>query len=282
MLGAMRVPGKHATVVIPAADITADASGFACLGSIHNELLKFTGTDITLDFSRIGSIDTHLGAAIRAVVRRAELRGNVVKFATDSAASAYKDVLSQAAEFRLDQAIEFSRYTKRRLTQDDLAHISAALQRKIIEGANELFSNAALHSASTVGVITSSYVGVADDRFRFVVVDGGKTIPGSVGEAKEYASDDEAIDWAMIPGHTTKRGGIPGGLGSAILQAFVRANGGRLFIVSRKGYWCQTGDLHYSGLVAGEYPGTAVVFDVNLSDRTQYDRTPVVDPRNIW
>ncbi|GEM_PF-278907 len=297
MQSAMPSPRPRVTVVVPAEGIAADAAGFSQLALIHHELMKFTRTDIDLDFSRLDWIDAHLGAALELVVRHAELRGNVIKhIANDRTARVLcrndlphrgavggQDIFLPMTEFRLDRAVEFSRYAEECLSQSHLPSISEEIQRKIIEGADELFSNAALHSASELGVIASSHSRPADDKFRLIIVDGGRTIPGSVRDARiRYASDDEAINWAMIADNTTKRGSIPGGLGLKVLRRFVESNRGTLAIVSRRGYWCQTGDLVYSEVLAREYPGTAVILDVNASDKTKYDSDAMADPRDIW
>jgi hypothetical protein len=50
-------------------------------------------------------------------------------------------------------------------------------------------------------------------------------------------NSDQAIEWALQEGNTTRKGSVPGGLGLKLIREFIAMNKGRIQIVSDRGYW---------------------------------------------
>jgi len=276
--------------------ITSDKPGFSELTSLHRRLTAYTDTSVTIDVSNLVHIDPRMLTPLDVIVRHAERRGNAIQYAGGSAniMDALQNArLSNGSEtansqlslrrFNLEQAIGLSRYTAQAVEQRGVPAMANSLRMKIYESIDELFSNAALHSNSDLGVSASGSYLESDERLFFAMADGGRGIPGSVRDAQiPYASDEEAIAWAMMENNTTKQSNIPGGLGSVVLCTFVKLNGGRLVIASRKGFWCLTANDMYYKPLPHEYPGTAIILDVVPSDTNEYDPLPGPSPNNIW
>jgi hypothetical protein len=118
-------------------------------------------TWVTIDLSRLGSIDGHLAASLHVLFLQARERGNsfnIVGLTRPVAATLQKNTfLSPQAndkfnttipltEFGLTSAVEFSMFAKEHLQRPEMSSMSVALQGKFYEGVDELFANSALHS----------------------------------------------------------------------------------------------------------------------------------------
>ena len=287
--------------------VKTDPEGFSRLARLHHDLDAQVDSDLQVDFSRVGWFDSHLAAPLNIVIRHAQARRKQVKYvglgerlqrvlqrmgffnnlsgelvASDDR---FDHRIIPLAYFTLRDAVQFARYTKRHLDRREMPRMTKALQLKFFEGVDELFGNAALHSNSELGVTVGGHYSASDQVLNFSVSDGGQTIPGSVKRRfpnLPSLSAHEAIDWAMMPFNTTRQGDIPGGLGSKVLREFVELNGGRLIIASGEGYWCQDGNRVTKVRLALPFPGTAVVLEINTSDKRLYDLAAPPDPRNIW
>ena len=107
--------------------------------------------------------------------------------------------------------------------------------------------------------------------------------PGSLrASGIRTRSDSDSIAWAMVPYNTTRAGDIPGGLGSKVLRDFVELNRGRLLIASAGGFWCQKGSVVSKIQLPNQYPGTAVILEINTSDKNSYDLASGPNPAEIW
>jgi hypothetical protein len=161
--------------------------------------------------------------------------------------------------------------------------ITAELERKILETLNEIFANSAMHSNSQEGATFGIAYHTGRNLICFVVADSGRGIPGSLRDAGlEFASDEMHIAWAMEPNNTTKPRHVPGGLGSVVLRTFIEANGGRLIVASRRGFWEQTGSYVRKFPLPHAFPGTVVVLEVVTNDPEPYDSSIDFDPNDMW
>jgi hypothetical protein len=281
--------------------IESTSGGFARLGALHRDLSAFSNTDITIDLSKLHWFDGHMAAPLRLVIRHAEARGNTVSYISPSSAvdtllrkngflsgaGTIKDdyhTTMPVTEFSLEEAVKFSLYAKRHLDRKEMPKMSPALRSKFFEGIDELFANSALHSKSELGVEVGGQFYPTLRRLDFTLADGGRGIPGSVRASfRDRAfKDQEAIAWAMEDYNTTRQGDIPGGLGSKILRDFVRLNKGKLVIASNSGFWFQNGQDVRMHQLAFAFPGTAVLLEVNTSDKKSYDLITPPHPRDIW
>jgi hypothetical protein len=238
---------------------------------------------------------------MRIVVRHAQARGNSISYTRPTpsietllrkngflsgagAIADYHRTTMPVTEFSLEDAVKFSFYAKQNLDRKEMPKMSPALRSKFYEGIDELFANSALHSRSVRGVSVAGQFYPRLRRLDFTLADGGRGIPGSVHASfkDRMLTDPEAIAWAMEDYNTTRQGDIPGGLGSKILRDFIRLNKGKLVIASNGGFWCQDGQDVRMLRLSSVFPGTAVLLEVNTSDKGQYDLATAPNPRDIW
>ena len=103
------------------------------------------------------------------------------------------------------------------------------------------------------------------------IADGGIGIRRKIlDELDLRMNSDQAIEWALQEGHTTRKGDAPGGLGLKLIREFIILNRGRIQITSDSGYW----ELFPEGekLTRFDYPfpGTAINIEINTADNSSY------------
>ena len=161
--------------------------------------------------------------------------------------------------------------------------MSAAIMKKFRESVIEIFSNAVLHSKTTLGIFSCGQFFPNRHRLDFSVVDLGVGIKQNVMEHTGLdLPPDEAILWATKGRNTTKRGPIPGGLGLKLLTEFVNLNEGRLQIVSDAGYWCLRKDQVATVHLPLPFPGTAVSLEIRTDDTRSYALTSELKESDIF
>jgi hypothetical protein len=157
------------------------------------------------------------------------------------------------------------------VNRPEMPRMSPGLIKKFREGVFEIFSNAVLHSQTTLGIFSCGQFFPNRHRLDFSVADLGVGIRQNVKDrAGLNLSADQAIVWATKGRNTTKSGSIPGGLGLKLLTEFISLNGGRLQIVSDAGYWCLQENQVHTARLGSPFPGTVVSLEINTSDRQSY------------
>lgn len=290
--------GDPVTVAINSTRLRSDVAGFSKLARLHQEISRLSRTSIHIDMSKLVWMDGHLASALLIIIRRAELLGNQITCLNTRPDvrsvlrrnRLFKNAMVDAAgttmpvrEFGLEQAIDFSTYARQHLARREMPKMTAALKNKFFEGVDELFANSALHSRAAVNLVVCGQFYPRTKVLDFTMVDGGRSIPGSLRESGiVQRSDAEAIDWAMVPGNTTRQGDIPGGLGSKVLREFVGLNGGKLLIVSGSGLWLQSSKGVLKEGLSHPFPGTIVLLEINTSDKNTYDLVGGPRANEIW
>jgi hypothetical protein len=176
-------------LIVPAGigAIRSDSRGYSRLGELHRTLSALTNSSVIIDLSKLDWFDGHMAAAMRIVIRHAEVRGNSVKFTRPRPdvetvlrkngflAGAIPDhhrTTMPVTNFLLNEEVKFSLYAKRHLDRKEMPKMSKALQGKIFEGIDELFANSALHSGSVPGVAVGGQFYPRQDRLDFTLIDG--------------------------------------------------------------------------------------------------------------
>lgn len=178
----------------------------------------------------------------------------------------------------------FAGYIEARLVgRSELPRMSAMLVKKFRESVFEIFSNAVIHSKTQLGIFSCGQYFPRRNRLDFTVVDLGVGIRHNVREyTRQNISAEEAIVWATKDRNTTKRGSIPGGLGLKLLQNFIQLNGGRILIVSDKGYWCFENEQIQVAKLIHPFPGTVVSLEINTADTQSYILSSEISESNIF
>lgn len=102
----------------------------------------------------------------------------------------------------------------------------------------EIFSNAFEHGNSPIGVFCCGYINDSSD-FSFSVYDAGIGICANVNNyLKKDLSYAESLKWAFSQGNSTLNGIVdyPRGAGLNLLESFVKANKGKIYLTSQGGY----------------------------------------------
>lgn len=184
---------------------------------------------------------------------------------------------------RWDTTIQYQRFD----TQDDryfadyisdklmgrseIPRMSLGLKKKLQESIFEIFSNAVIHSKTSMGIFSCGQYFPARNRLDFCVADLGIGIHKNVVEnvGRDF-TPEEAIVWATEGRNTTKSGQIPGGLGLKLLREFIDLNGGRLQIVSDAGFWKRENKQTNTLKCRHAFPGTVVSVEINTADMQSY------------
>lgn len=147
--------------------------------------------------------------------------------------------------------------------------VSIAHKKTLLEAFGEVFVNVEMH-ASTTNLYACGQYFHKNGWLTMAVVDGGRTIPHNVADfLQSPVSHAEALEWAFGEGNTTSVNQY-GGHGLWDLRNFVRENEGKLTVVSGFGYWHQDGGKPTTDSFDHAFPGTAVLWRINLNDRKTY------------
>jgi len=145
--------------------------------------------------------------------------------------------------------------------------MSDLLRKKINESIFEIFNNSVIHG-NCQNIFSCGQYYHQNKRLYFTIVDFGETIKSNVNSYLELElSGEDAIEWAVVKGHTTRKGLIPGGLGLSLIQEFLSKNNGKVQIVSADGYWEQSRGQRSRRNFSQIFPGTIVNLAFNIDDK---------------
>ncbi|WP_062327443.1 ATP-binding protein [Treponema endosymbiont of Eucomonympha sp.] len=154
------------------------------------------------------------------------------------------------------------------LMQKDLPPMTDLLKKKIAESIHEIFVNAQIHSGTDY-IYTCGQFFPTKGKIEFAIVDMGIGFKKKINDRfSTTATSVQAIKWALQDGHTTKKD-IPGGIGLAILQEFIKLNGGKLQIVSDDGFYQVDNEGETLKVFTAPFPGTII----NMQFRTDDDHS---------
>ncbi|MEQ1847481.1 MAG: ATP-binding protein, partial [Nitrospira sp.] len=268
-----------------------EQTGFEALVHLHDQTKDCQSTTINIDMTTTGWFDADMCAAFGAILYRLGSKLNTIQL-TDIP-PAVETILSKNGflsnygrvklpdtygttipyqRFDVKDDRYFAGYIEGEFVhRPEMPHMSPGLVKKFRESVFEIFSNAVLHSRTTLGIFSCGQYFPKKHLLNFSVVDLGIGIRQNVSaRAGLDLPAEDAIVWATNGRNTTKRGSIPGGLGLKLLKEFIGLNGGRLQIVSDAGYWCLRKDQAQTTRLRLPFPGTAVTLEINTSDAQSY------------
>jgi hypothetical protein len=264
--------------------------GFAQLCVLAEQLSKDRAEAITLDMASVGWFDANMCAPLGALLSKASRNLNSVT--VENAPSSVKQILSKngflgnygfpAVPDKWGTTIPYKRfdpkddhafalYIHRHLRGHGMPKMSAALQKKFMESIFEIFSNAVIHSGTTLGIYSCGQYFPKTNRLDFSTVDLGIGIRENLSAKRGLTlSAVDAIKWAINGTNTTKTGAVPGGLGLKLLREFIQLNGGRLVLVSDGGFWEMKDGRASVRSLPHKFPGTVVNLEFNTADTNAY------------
>lgn len=173
--------------------------------------------------------------------------------------------------FGINQIDSFEKYILLRIfSRDDIPKMSEKLRSQMIDSILEIFNNVKEHTHSKK-VYTCGQFFPRSSLLYLTIVDSGETIPYNVNtffSSCNIDPPDQALNWALISGNTTRKGNTPGGLGLSLLDDFVQLNEGKLYIVSGNETYERTEKNSRYKYMEYTFPGTIVTVALNLSDTT--------------
>ena len=271
-------------------EIKSNHEGFQELAALNSMLIPYIFETIEIDFSRCRWFDANMCAPLGALLAQATNRLNEIRFSGFS--SKIKEILAKnrflesygyspepdrhetAVPYRRFAATDqraFAIYLQRHLKGKGIPEMSEALSKRFQNSLFELLANAAMHAESELGVFVCGQFFPQQNRVDFTIVDAGIGIKEKIRkELGEEMAADQAIEWALQEGHTTRRSGIPGGLGLQLIKDFIGHNKGRIQIASDRGYWELHADKETTKLLDEPFPGTAVNIEIDTTDQHSY------------
>jgi len=195
-------------------------------------------------------------------------------FTWDSIDDVYHSTMSyDIFESTTEHLVDFERYLLFNVfSRNNLPVMNLAYKNSIIDNLLEMFNNVIDHA-------NSSHVYVCGQFFPksmnlcFSIVDIGKTINENVTSylnATSMDSPDNSLEWAIIPGNSTKALEAPGGLGFSTLLDFLKHNNGCFLLISDKEIYELQTNKECFNLLALPFPGTIVTITINLKDNQLY------------
>jgi len=277
-------------VKVHLSDIRSSYEGFAKLSDLARKIEDCFLDEIDIDMSCVRWFDANMCAATGAILYRASqsvnnvvigrIRDNVETILRRNGFLANYGYPAIADTFRT--TIRYNRfgpgedrrwasYVNEHLRGKGMPRMTRALRKKLVESVLEVFSNAAIHSRTKLGIFSCGQFFPKKERLDFSVADLGIGIRRNILEKKNIdLPAEQAIRWAVSERNTTKTGSVPGGSGLKILREFLSMNGGRIQIISDRGYWefCQGEEV--TERMASPFPGTVVNLEFNTADTNSY------------
>jgi hypothetical protein len=273
-------------------------TGFAALATLHYQLSHFHDQAIELDAGDVGWLDGNMAAPLGGVLRLATDRGNTISFVRlgdrvmrvlscsgflPTPAVDYFHTSIPFKRFDRSESVAFAEYTEQQMQDRGIPKLSKQLRAKFLEGLDEIFSNAVIHSKSAIGVFCCGQAYPKSAKIKFTISDCGIGIRRSLLENRGLnKTADQAIEWAMSEAATSRSGDVPGGLGLKILREFIEMNGGEIQIVSETGYWHLSQRTVTTHQNFRPYPGTIVSIQINTSDRNAYYLSTEINADKIF
>jgi len=288
------IPGK----------VYSSYGGYTHLIQLHNSLKDISNHKIFLNFSECTWFEANLTAILAAITDSANKRGNTIQ--PINLSSKIKDVFQRnhflrsfgygkiidenktiiiLEKFHPREDSRFAQYIRNELlNKRDFPKLSRMAAKKINESIFELFENARTHGqCEYIYACGQYYPQNRPPRIDFTIVDMGKTIKTNVNQfLKKDMQGDEAIEWALEYGHTTKTGNISGGLGLDLILEFIKLNKGKFQIVSADGFWQYSKYRITKNSFDVPFPGTIANLEFNLDDKDYYRLMEEISQDNIF
>jgi len=264
--------------------------GYTNLAKLCEATQELYNDHIVIRFGSCAFFDGNMTAAMQVVLERIVDRNNsidLVDFPRSVATLLCKnEFLCQFGHKKIHDAhrttlphrifgpaesAKFAAYLKEHLPGKGIPVMTEGLGKKFRQSIFEIFQNCAMHSKSKAGISVSGQFYPKEDHLDLTISDAGVGIRTNVREflGTEISAVD-AIKWAMIEGNTTKTGKHPGGFGLKLLQEFIELNNGKVQIVSRDGFYEFSKGIKQYHQIRSDFPGTAINFQINTSDKKTY------------
>lgn len=277
------------SVALPSHLNNNDWSSYAFMAGLYQQLAGVTPDRVVLDASetvffaasmcpalaavlaKSGYLDRTSIANVREPVQRALARtGFMQRFGYKPVHDGYGSAVAYE-EFDSADSRRFARYVEAEVTgRSQMPPIAESTQLVLEQSIHEIRENAESHSGSAQ-FLTGGQFYPRKHELCVTFADPGIGIPAKVARyLGSPLSGTDAILWALQADTTTRRREhmVPGGIGLHRIQEFLRANEGRLLIVSGEGFVLDARDRQYVRRLPLGFPGTVVMMEIDTSADT--------------
>lgn len=276
-------------------DIKTNFEGYQKLLSVLDEGRKSSDKDIVFDFSNVEFFEANLCAVLATIIEILEAFGKKVylrNFQNQVETILRKNGFLLAYDYKpiLDHHQTSIRYQKfdpkntgddsnfetyiqiELLNKSDFPSHSKLLGKNITTRIFELYENARTHGlCNYIHACGQYFPKMPEKPLNITIVDTGRNFQENISNfLGKTVNAVEAIDWAMINGHTTKSGNISGGLGLDLIFQFIQHNKGKIQIISSNGFWEWHRGTVTKNMMAHHFNGTIANLRFNLNDTTHY------------
>ena len=151
--------------------------------------------------------------------------------------------------------------------------MNPAYKNCIIDNLLEMFNNVIDHANSNYVYVCGQFFPHSGN-LTFSIVDIGRTILENVElymTENNMKKPDNSLQWAILPGHSTKTEQAPGGLGFSTLLYFLKKNRGEFILISgNEAYELNKNNKDRFNRIEKFFPGTIVTVTINLKDEQAY------------
>lgn len=273
------------TVSIPR-KIENDIEGFEFFIELYKTFKESYGKKIILDFNKTRWLEANLSAILGAIlsfglvnnkiaikrvsksISKILIRNKFFKcFGIGENLDDLYETTIRYAEFDKNDKVKFQRYLKEEFIPRLNLSMSDEFSKELRGNLEEVFQNSRIHGKCDNIHVCGQYF-YSNKKVKFTIVDLGKTIYQNYIEYFEKEISDElAIDWATQDGNSTKDIDETGGIGLFQLCEFIRENGGKIQIVSARGYWEENYDKIITHKYKYQFDGTIVNIEVNVDNK---------------
>jgi len=269
--------------------LKSDKVGYSFLSWAAGQSIILSNHNIIVDFEVCSFIEGNLCAVLGNILEGLSERGNQISIVNVRiqvlrvlARNSFLEKFGYAyyvPKFYLT-SIEYKKFNLQEETaaknffdselfgKDGMPKMSDAAKKAILRNIFEICVNAITHAGCEfVYCCGQVFTSKQDPRVKISFVDLGNTIKANVNNhLKSNLTGNEAINWALKEGNTTKAGSEPGGLGLKLLQDLIYYNKGKLQIISGNGFV----EIHDRNVISigqeVDFPGTIVTIELKLGD----------------
>lgn len=286
-------------------DIKSEFEGYNFIVTWLNQYKDIHDENIIFDFKRVVFLEANLCALIGTIFEILESRKNKISLININ--SAIETILRKNAflepfgfsrkfdnydtvltymKFTPNDDVGFNAYINRELlSKSQFPSHSEKLGREITRNIFEIYENARTHGkCDYIHTCGQFFPRKIDKPLHFTIVDKGDNIKQNVSQyLKKDISAEDAIEWAMVKGNTTKTGDTSGGLGLAVIFDFIKLNKGKIQIISSDGFYEFNNGNVIKKRLNSVFEGTIVNIKFNLNDVNHYILTnEIEDFENIF
>jgi hypothetical protein len=235
--------------------ISTTCYGHDKLLRLYNECNQYHNTAITVCFKDLKWIDANMAALLQAIVNKLERENELVLLADLTKSKMDYLFLFRNGFFKEEGAFieqtgtsirlkdfskgdddKFVEYIESDFIDFPRLVLSRDSKEVMIQCLIEIFNNYEIHSIANHPIHLCGQYYPTRKKLKFTIVDVGIGFFKPISEkSSQIESSEQAINWALVLGNTTKKD-APGGLGLPELLQSMKDNNGYLEIISGDAY----------------------------------------------